>query len=137
MSAKKGPVLRDGTAVADLVDLDMREVKLRTLSDQEIYEIEQEKVFGKVWLLLGHDTEIPNPGDFVQRHMGDDSVIVARARDGKVHVSLRLQLTKAAIPRCIRVFIMVGPSNLMESFWAHPLLSSACTDHCVVKMNWA
>tara|TARA_R110002110_G_C13470525_1_gene720982 strand:+ start:101124 stop:102521 length:1398 start_codon:yes stop_codon:yes gene_type:complete len=90
MSAKKGPVLRDGTAVADLVDLDMREVKLRALSDQEIYEIEQEKVFGKVWLLLGHDTEIPNAGDFVQRHMGDDSVLVARARDGEVHVSLNV-----------------------------------------------
>ena len=90
MTTKKGRVLSDGTAIADLVDLDMREVQLRTLSDREIYDIEQQKIFGKVWLLLGHESEIPNAGDFVQRHMGDDSVIVARDRKGEIHVSLNV-----------------------------------------------
>jgi phenylpropionate dioxygenase-like ring-hydroxylating dioxygenase large terminal subunit len=90
MKTNSSRVLSDGTSVADLVDHETREVKLRTLSDPEIYAIEQEKVFGKIWLLLGHETEIPNPGDFVQRHMGDDSVIVARARDGEIHVSLNV-----------------------------------------------
>lgn len=90
MKAQKGPVLRDGTTVESLVDLQMREVKLRALSDPEIYEIEQRKVFGKVWLLLGHESEIPNAGDYVQRHMGDDSVIVARDRAGQIHVNLNV-----------------------------------------------
>lgn len=90
MTTKGDRVLSDGTPISDLVDLDMREVKLRTLSDREIYDIEQQKIFGKTWLLLGHESEIPDPGDFVQRHMGDDSVIVARDRKGEIHVSLNV-----------------------------------------------
>lgn len=87
---KTGPILRDGTAVSDLIDLDKREVKLRALSDHEIYAIEQEKIFGKTWLLLGHESEIPNDSDFMQRFMGDDAVIVARAKGGEIHVSLNV-----------------------------------------------
>lgn len=90
MKSNATPVLQDGTNVSELIDLEKREVKLRVLSDPEIYAIEQEKIFGKTWLLLGHESEIPKAGDFVQRHMGDDSVIVSRARDMEVHVSLNV-----------------------------------------------
>ena len=84
------PTLSDGTSVADLINLETREVQLRTLADREIYEIEQRKIFGKTWLLLGHESEIPNHGDFVQRHMGEDSVIVGRSRDNEIHVCLNV-----------------------------------------------
>ncbi|MGB1908153.1 MAG: Rieske 2Fe-2S domain-containing protein, partial [Spongiibacter sp.] len=89
MSGNNNRRLADGSTIADLIDLDRREVQLRTLSDREIYEWEQEKIFGKTWLLLGHESEIPNDGDFVQRFMGDDSVIVARHK-GEVFVSLNV-----------------------------------------------
>ena len=90
MTQKTGRRLADGTAISDLVDLEMREVKLRTLSDREIYDIEQEKIFGKIWLLLGHESEIPNKGDFMQRHMGEDPVIVSRDRKDEIHVMLNV-----------------------------------------------
>src|SRR5690606_17456542 len=54
------------------------------------YDLEMERIFGKTWLLLGHESEIPEAGDFVVRNMGEDSVIVARGDDGKIHVSLNV-----------------------------------------------
>jgi phenylpropionate dioxygenase-like ring-hydroxylating dioxygenase large terminal subunit len=89
MSTKTGRTLADGTRIADLIDIEMREVQLRTLSDRDVYDLEQERIFGKTWLLLGHETEIPDNGDFVQRYMGDDSVIVSRHKDA-VYVSLNV-----------------------------------------------
>ena len=82
--------LSDGTAISDLINLDTHEVKMRALSDPELYELEMERIFAKTWLFLGHESEIPKPGDFVTRDMGSDGVIVARDRDGKIHVSLHV-----------------------------------------------
>ena len=63
---------------------------MRLLSDHEVYKLEMERIFAKTWLLLGHETEIPNSGDFVVRDMGEDQVIVSRDRKGDVHVLLNV-----------------------------------------------
>jgi phenylpropionate dioxygenase-like ring-hydroxylating dioxygenase large terminal subunit len=90
MLDKPGLVLRDGTSINDLIDRNMNEVSMRVMSDQELYGHEMERIFAKTWLLLGHDTEIPKSGDFVVRDMGEDQVIVARDREGAIHVSLNV-----------------------------------------------
>lgn len=63
---------------------------MRVLSDVELYQLEMEKIFAKTWVFLAHETEIPNSGDFVQRDLGSDSVLVTRDRDGQVHVVLNV-----------------------------------------------
>ena len=90
MLTRTNPVLSDGTPVSDLIYPDTREVQMRVLSDREIYQLEMEKIFGKTWLMLGHESEIPNPGDFMVRDMGEDSVIVTREKSGEVHVLLNV-----------------------------------------------
>ncbi len=90
MLQKSTLTLRDGTSIDDLIDVDMHEVSLRTMSDPELYHHEMERIFAKTWLLLGHETEIPKSGDFIVRDMGEDQVIVARDREGAVHVSLNV-----------------------------------------------
>jgi nitrite reductase/ring-hydroxylating ferredoxin subunit len=90
MLTKTSPTLADGTKIADLVNTATREVQLRALSDPEIYELEMERVFGKIWNLLGHESEIPNSGDFMVRDMGSDSVLITRDKEGQVHVSLNV-----------------------------------------------
>jgi len=82
--------LSDGTRLSDLINLETREVKMRTLSDPELYELEMRRIFARTWILLGHESEIPNKGDFVTRDMGSDSVLVARDRDNEIHVSLNV-----------------------------------------------
>jgi nitrite reductase/ring-hydroxylating ferredoxin subunit len=90
MLTNTSPTLSDGTKVADLVNPATREVQMRVLSDPEIYELEMERVFGRTWNLLGHESEIPKSGDFVVRDIGSDSVIVTRDKSGEIHVLLNV-----------------------------------------------
>lgn len=90
MLTKTSPTLADGTQIAELVMPATREVQMRVLSDPEIYELEMERIFGRIWVFLGHESEIPNAGDFVVRDMGSDAVIVSRDKAGEVHVMLNV-----------------------------------------------
>ncbi len=71
-----------------LVSDDGSRVDRRIFSDEYIYRQEQETIFAESWLFVGHESQIPQTGDFVLSRMGEESVIVARSREGRVHVSL-------------------------------------------------
>lgn len=81
-------ILTDGTALDDLVRLNKRTVSARIMTDPEVYDLELERVFGRNWIFVAHESEIPKPGDFVSRYIGADPVIVSRDADGKPHVLL-------------------------------------------------
>ncbi len=85
-----GPKLKDGTRLGDLIDLDYREVGMRVLSDEEIYRLEMKYLFPKIWNMVGHESEIPEAGDYMMRYVGEDSIIVSRARDGEIHAMLNV-----------------------------------------------
>ena len=77
-------------ALSQFIDLENREVSVAALHDHALYELELERIFAKAWLMIGHASEVPDIGDYVVRLMGEDQVIVARAADGEVHVSLNV-----------------------------------------------
>ena len=54
--------------------------------DADVYQQEQERVFGRSWLVVGHDDMVRSRGDYVTNYMGEVPVIVARGEDGKVRV---------------------------------------------------
>lgn len=54
------------------------------VADPRLYNLEAERVFARSWTFLAHETEVPNPGDYVVRYLGGSSVIVVRAGDGTV-----------------------------------------------------
>jgi phenylpropionate dioxygenase-like ring-hydroxylating dioxygenase large terminal subunit len=70
----------------ELVDLEHRTVSPRAFTDPDVYRAEQERVFGRCWLYVAHESQIPQPGDFVTNYMGEESVIVCRDADGRVRV---------------------------------------------------
>lgn len=56
------------------------------LFDEELYRQEQERVFGRAWLVVGHEDMIRKPGDYVTNYMGEVPVIVSRDTQGRIHV---------------------------------------------------
>ena len=62
----------------------------RIFTDRDIYEQELEQIFGRCWLLVGHETQIRNTNDFVAAYMGEDPVLVTKDAKGKVHTFLNM-----------------------------------------------
>jgi phenylpropionate dioxygenase-like ring-hydroxylating dioxygenase large terminal subunit len=54
--------------------------------DQEVFDLEMEKIFGRTWVYVGHDSLIPKPGDYITTRIGKVPVVVSRHTDGKVYV---------------------------------------------------
>jgi phenylpropionate dioxygenase-like ring-hydroxylating dioxygenase large terminal subunit len=69
-------------------ELDQGLLPLGIYGDPEIFELEMERLFSKVWLFIGHESEIPNPGDYVLRNLARDSFIFVRGRDGEIRLLL-------------------------------------------------
>ena len=54
--------------------------------DPEIFQRELERIWYKVWVYIGHESEVPNAGDFVRRQIGLQPVLMVRGDDGQVRV---------------------------------------------------
>ena len=52
----------------------------------EIYDLERKRIFDKCWLYLGHESEVPNSGDYVRRVVAERALFFARDRDGELVV---------------------------------------------------
>jgi phenylpropionate dioxygenase-like ring-hydroxylating dioxygenase large terminal subunit len=55
-------------------------------TDPEIFALEMERIFGRTWIYVGHESQIPNPGDFVTTRIGLKPMVLSRHSDGTVHV---------------------------------------------------
>jgi nitrite reductase/ring-hydroxylating ferredoxin subunit len=83
-------VLSDGTPITALIDRERREVAQRVFADPEIYRLEQERIWARAWIVVGHESEIPKAGDYVTRRIADDPVILVRQRDGSIECLLNV-----------------------------------------------
>lgn len=77
-------------STSSLVDLNelIKEdrVSRRLYFDPGVFELEMQHIFGRAWIYLAHESQIPSKGDYVTAWMGRQPVIVLRHRDGDIHV---------------------------------------------------
>ena len=74
----------NGMDIKSLVEPDR--VHRAAYTDPALFELEMDRLFGRAWLILGHESQIKNPGDFLTTRMGRQPVIVTRHSDGSVQV---------------------------------------------------
>jgi len=55
-------------------------------TDPAIYALEMQNIFGRAWVYVGHDSLVPNPGDYLAARIGAEPVLLSRHTDGKVYV---------------------------------------------------
>ena len=73
-----------------IIDPEVGLLDPRVFSDREFYQEELEKIFGRAWLFIGHESLIPNPNDFFLSYMGEDPVILTRDSKGGIHAFLNM-----------------------------------------------
>ena len=63
-------------------------VHSRLYTDPAIFDEELERIFHRGWVFVGHRGEVPNPGDFRQKRIGRQPVIMVRDASGQVNLLL-------------------------------------------------
>ena len=71
-------------------------------TDPRIFAEEMERIFHRGWVFVGHDSEVPRPGDFVTRRVGTEPVIMVRGGDGAIAVHVN---------RCMHRGTLVCPAD--------------------------
>jgi nitrite reductase/ring-hydroxylating ferredoxin subunit len=67
-------------------ELGTNPVPIEPYISPEFFELERDRVFRRVWLCLGREERIPNPGDFFVKDLAiaRTSIIVVRGKDGRI-----------------------------------------------------
>ena len=85
--------------VDELVNEDASYISRRCWSDRDVYELEKAGIFAKAWLFLGHESQISNPGDYVQAYMCETPIILSRGQDDRVYANIN-SCSHRGLPVC-------------------------------------
>ncbi len=77
------------TPLVDYKDLiEEGRINGRLYYDPVIFQQEMEKIWHRGWVYVGHASEVPEPGDYMTRKIGQQPVIMVRDQDGEVGLLL-------------------------------------------------
>lgn len=61
-------------------------VHRRVYADPNVFELEMDRIFGRAWIYVGHESQVPQPGDYYTTQVGRQPVVMARHTDGQIYV---------------------------------------------------
>lgn len=71
--------------IADLVH--PTRVSKRLYVDEDIFALEMERIWGQAWIFIGHESQVPEPGDFFTTNINHKvPVVMVRDKSGAVNV---------------------------------------------------
>ncbi|KJC57149.1 oxidoreductase [Bradyrhizobium sp. LTSPM299] len=74
----------NSAAIRDLVR--DQEVHRDVYVSEEVFQLEMEHMFPNSWVYVGHDSQVPNAGDYFGTTIGTQPVLLVRHTDGTVRV---------------------------------------------------
>ena len=60
-------------------------VHRRAYADPEVFRLEQERIFSRLWIYVAHESQLREPGSFVRTRLAQHEVLVTRHHDGKIY----------------------------------------------------
>lgn len=84
----------DHAALAALVEPDQvhRDVYL----DQEVFDLEMERLFSRTWIYVGHASQVPHAGDYLSVDIAKQPLVMVRQADGSLRVLMNRCAHKGA-----------------------------------------
>jgi len=70
----------------ELIEADRVHSSLYT--DPAVWDAELERIWYRTWVYVGHESEVPEPNDYVLKSIGPQPVIMTRDRQGQIHLLL-------------------------------------------------
>jgi phenylpropionate dioxygenase-like ring-hydroxylating dioxygenase large terminal subunit len=61
-------------------------VHRRAYADAAVFQLEQERIFSRLWIYVAHESQLREPGDFVRTRLASFEVLVTRHSDGNIYV---------------------------------------------------
>ena len=55
-------------------------------TDPAIFEEELRKIWFRTWVYVGHESEVPQPNDYVMKSIGPEPILMTRDREGRIHL---------------------------------------------------
>ncbi len=53
-------------------------------TDQQIFDREMERIWERIWVYCGHESQVPNPGDYYAVTIGRQPMIMVRGPEARV-----------------------------------------------------
>lgn len=72
--------------LSDRIEADRVHGSLYT--DPAVYAAELQSIWYREWVFVGHESEVPEPGDYVLKSIGPQPVIMTRDKQGRIHLLL-------------------------------------------------
>lgn len=77
----KAPATDD---LAALIEPDR--VHRRVYTDPAIFDLEMRRIWGRAWIFVGHESQVPEPGCYYATSIAGQSVLMTRTADGEIAV---------------------------------------------------
>ena len=75
-------ILLSNDEIRDLVRPD--HVHRRAYVDPAIFDLELERIFGRLWIYAAHESQLKKPGDFVRTNLAGNEVLITRDETGQI-----------------------------------------------------
>jgi p-cumate 2,3-dioxygenase alpha subunit len=64
------------------------QVNRAAFSDPAVFELEKKLIFDRTWMVIGHESEVKEPGDFLRRDVGGRHLLFVKDRKGEIRAFL-------------------------------------------------